>query len=82
VLVGVDRHQKFELWCRLLLSAGTKNQVSKIKKTLEPRYRPVGPRSKPVVIGQRHRCLGGACAHAVTALEESAPALPVAASAT
>jgi hypothetical protein len=29
VLIGVDRHQNFELWCQLLISVGTKNQFLK-----------------------------------------------------
>jgi hypothetical protein len=34
------------------------------------------PKFKPAVVEQRHHCLGGACAHAVSALEEPALALP------
>jgi hypothetical protein len=50
-------------------------------KKIEPRSSPVGPRSKPTVVGPHHRCLGGALTHAavepkeVVAVEPSGPDL-------
>jgi hypothetical protein len=61
------------LWCRLLLT-NTKNHIFgvgclcqstpkiNLKKTLEPRSRPVGPRSEPAIVEPRHCYLGGAWA--------------------
>jgi hypothetical protein len=39
--------QQITTWCRLLMSADTKNQSSETKETPKPRFRPVGPRSGP-----------------------------------
>jgi hypothetical protein len=60
VTADVSRYKKFELWCQLIMSAGTKNHF--FKKNPKPRSRPNGARSKLAVIGPRHRCLGGALA--------------------
>jgi hypothetical protein len=46
------------------MSAGTKNLFLKIKKTPEPISRPVGPRSKPTVVGPCRRYVGGALTRA------------------
>jgi hypothetical protein len=41
------RHQRLDLWCRLIMSAGVKKIIFFKKKTTEPRSRPVEPRSGP-----------------------------------
>jgi hypothetical protein len=51
----------------MLMSADTKNYLKKLQ-CLDP----LGSRSKPTVVGARRRCLGGACVHNITPLEEPA----------
>jgi hypothetical protein len=53
------------------MSTDSKNQFSKIKKSHEPRSRPVGPKSKPAVVRPPRRCIGGALAHAAVEPKEA-----------
>jgi hypothetical protein len=41
-----------------------------IFEKIEPRSRPVGPKSKPAVVGLYRRCLGGALTHTTVELKE------------